>query len=315
MAPDASPRGGALVTGAGRGLGLEIARVLAGRGYAVHVTDIDAEAAARAAAELGAGAFSSQLDVRDEQACDDAATATAERAGSLEVWVNNAGVLVTGQHGSRTATCAGSCSRSTRSEPSTGRWPPFRLMRPAGRGHVVSVVSLAGIVAAPGETVYGASKHAAIAFSIGTLTDLRLAGVRDIHILCLCPDEIWTPMLHDKLDDPAAAASFTGVLLQPAQVAFHVGRILDHPRPVVTVPRWRGAMMRAFDAWPRTRTARRRAGDRLRPPAAAAIQAQARKRPLATTRSRAVAAGQTGAPPAQPARPPRNANGVEGRSW
>jgi NADP-dependent 3-hydroxy acid dehydrogenase YdfG len=96
VAPDASPRGGALATGAGRGLGLEIARVLAGRGYAVHVTDIDAEATARAAAELGAGAFSSQLDVRDEQACDDAATATAERAGSLEVWVNNAGVLVTG---------------------------------------------------------------------------------------------------------------------------------------------------------------------------------------------------------------------------
>jgi short-subunit dehydrogenase len=71
-------------------------------------------------------------------------------------------------------------------------------MRPAGRGHVVSVVSLAGIVAAPGATVYGASKHAAIAFSIGTLTDLRLAGVRDIHMSCLFPEGIWPPMLNDK---------------------------------------------------------------------------------------------------------------------
>lgn len=58
-------------------------------------------------------------------------------------------------------------------------------------------------------------------------------------------------MLFDKLDDPAAAASFTGVLLQPAELAAHVGRLLDHPRPVLTIPRWRGAMMRAFDATPR----------------------------------------------------------------
>jgi NAD(P)-dependent dehydrogenase (short-subunit alcohol dehydrogenase family) len=41
--------GGALVTGAGRGLGFEIARELAGRGYAVHVTDVDDAAAAEPA--------------------------------------------------------------------------------------------------------------------------------------------------------------------------------------------------------------------------------------------------------------------------
>ena len=77
-----TPRGGALVTGAGRGLGLEIARVLAARGHTVHVTDIDGEAAASAAAALGDGAFSSVLDVRDEAACRAAAAMTAERAGS-----------------------------------------------------------------------------------------------------------------------------------------------------------------------------------------------------------------------------------------
>src|SRR5450631_4533355 len=96
MSANAARRGGAVVTGAGRGLGLEIARLLAGRGYAVHVTDLDADAAARAAAQLGRRAFSSALDVRDEHACHEIATTTAEHAGSLEVWVNNAGVLVTG---------------------------------------------------------------------------------------------------------------------------------------------------------------------------------------------------------------------------
>jgi short-subunit dehydrogenase len=124
-------------------------------------------------------------------------------------------------------------------------------MRSAGRGHIVNVISLAGIVAAPGETVYAASKHAAIAFSLGTLFDLRSAGVRGIDISCLCPDGIWTPMLHDKLDDPSAAASFSGTLLLPAQVAAEVGRLLDHPAPVRVVPRHRALLLRTVDAFPR----------------------------------------------------------------
>jgi len=67
----------------------------------------------------------------------------------------------------------------------------------------------------------------------------------------VCPDGIWTPMLHDKLDDPEAAASFCGVLLLPDQVAARVADVLDHPRPVLTIPRWRGALARTFDRWPR----------------------------------------------------------------
>ena len=80
---------------------------------------------------------------------------------------------------------------------------------------MLNVVSLAGLIAAPGETVYAASKHALLAFSLGTLTDLRMAGLRGVHVSCLCPDGIWTPMLHDRLDDPGALASFTGSMLTP----------------------------------------------------------------------------------------------------
>jgi short-subunit dehydrogenase len=123
-------------------------------------------------------------------------------------------------------------------------------MRRAGSGHVVNVVSLAGLVAAPGETVYAASKHALLAFSLGTLAELRAAGVRDIHISCVCPDGIWTPMLADKLADDGAAVSFTGRLLRPEAVAARVARVVRRPRPVVAVPRWRGVQVRLLDAYP-----------------------------------------------------------------
>ena len=47
----------AVVTGAGRGLGLEVARAVAARGLAVNVTDVDAAAADSAAAEIGRASF------------------------------------------------------------------------------------------------------------------------------------------------------------------------------------------------------------------------------------------------------------------
>jgi NAD(P)-dependent dehydrogenase (short-subunit alcohol dehydrogenase family) len=86
----------AVVTGAGGGLGRAISIELAHRGFLVHTTDIDADAAARTAAEIGAAARSAGLDVRDEAACRAIAAEAATRGGSLDLWVNNAGVLVTG---------------------------------------------------------------------------------------------------------------------------------------------------------------------------------------------------------------------------
>src|SRR5918992_727893 len=139
--------GTALVTGAGRGLGTEIARALAARGLTVHLTDVDT---------LG---------------------------------------------------------------PINGPRAALEPMRAAGRGHVVNVVSLAGLGAPPGEALYAATKHGAIAFSLGALADLRRSGFSEVHVSAVCPDGIWTPMISDKLDDPDAAPSFSGQLLRAEEVA------------------------------------------------------------------------------------------------
>ena len=82
----------AVVTGAGRGLGREIAVRLAGRGMAVLATDVDREAAERTAESLPNGAWATTLDVRDPDACRGVASEAAAR-GRLGIWVNNAGVL------------------------------------------------------------------------------------------------------------------------------------------------------------------------------------------------------------------------------
>ena len=242
--------GAAVVTGAGRGLGLEIARRLAARGLAVNLTDIDGAAAEAAAAELGGGAWATGLDVRDAEACSAVAVQAAERAGSLDVWVNNAGILATGLSWEHDEGLRRTVLEVNALGTFNGTLAALELMRPANRGHVINVVSLAGIVAAPGETLYGASKHAAIAFSIGTLGDLRRAGYSGIQISAVCPDGIWTPMLHDKLDDPDAAVSFSGHFMRAETVAERTVALLDRPRVVLTIPRRRAVLLRFADLAP-----------------------------------------------------------------
>jgi NAD(P)-dependent dehydrogenase (short-subunit alcohol dehydrogenase family) len=241
---------GALVTGAGRGLGLEIARRLVGRGYEVGVTDVDGTAAAAAADQLGDRAWSLDLDVTDIDACRAAASGVLKRSGSLDVWVNNAGILITGLAQDQDIGLYRRMLEVNAIGTFNGTLAAIKLMRQVRRGHIINVISLAGLGAAPGIVGYSASKHAAIAFSLGTAADLRRSGLGDIHISCVCPDGVWTPMINDKLDDPNDALSFSGVIMMPAEVAARVERLLDKPKPVLAIPGWRGRLVRFFDSHP-----------------------------------------------------------------
>jgi len=244
-------RGGALVTGAGAGLGREVALRLGGLGYTVHVTDVDPVLADAVAGEVGGGAFASAYDVRDAQAASEMVARTVQQAGSLALWVNNAGVLVTGPMWEQSPVQRQLMVDVNVLGTMHGMAAALDAMVPVGRGHIVNIVSLAGLSAVPGEAVYAGTKHAVMGLSLSTMLDLRIAGLKDVTISCICPDGMWTPMLYDKLDDPGASMSFSGVLLQPGDVADVVARVVRNPRPVTPVPAWRGGMARAFDLSPR----------------------------------------------------------------
>lgn len=241
----------AVVTGAGSGLGRAIALELASRGFQVQATDLDPDAAARTAEEIGPEANSSALDVRDEQACRSVVEEVTTRSGSLDLWVNNAGVLFTGMAWEQDEATRKLMLEVNAMGTMNGTIAALEKMTAANRGHVINVISLAGIVAAPGEVNYSASKHAAMAFTLGTLFDLRRSGLSGVEVSAVCPDGAWTPMLADKLDDPNAAGSFSGQLLRPEEIAKAVGKLTERPRPLLILPRWRGPILRIFDLFPR----------------------------------------------------------------
>jgi len=232
-------------------MGLEIARRLVGRGYEVAVADIDEAGAAAAARQLGDRAWPLPLDVSDTEAVQAAALLVVERSGTLEVWVNNAGILVTGLAHEQDVETYRRHLDVNYLGTVNGTLAAIDQMRASERGHIINLISLTGLAAATGLVAYSASKHAAIAFSLGTAADLRRDGLGGIQISCVCPDGVWTPMIKDKLDDPNDALSFSGVMLMPEQVAERVEGLLDRPKPVLAVPRWRGQFARFFDRYPR----------------------------------------------------------------
>lgn len=246
----AGPPQGAVVTGGGRGLGRAIARLLAQRGHGVLVTDVDGEAAAAVATEIGGRAISAVLDVRDDEACIAVAALAVTQFGRLDVWVNNAGILRTEPVWETDAADRRLLMEVNALGTMNGTLAALGPMRSAGRGHVVNIVSLAGLVAVPGEAVYAATKHAALGFTLSTAADLRAAGEKGIALSAICPDGIWTPMLHDRLHDPHAAMSFSGRLLQPDEVVSKVAQVLDRPRSVTAIPAWRGPQVRLADHLP-----------------------------------------------------------------
>src|SRR5262245_10796662 len=82
----------ALVTGANKGIGQEIARQLASRDFTVLLGSRDAARGAAAARRIGGDAQAIVLDVTDAASIADAAEQVRTQLGRLDVLINNAGI-------------------------------------------------------------------------------------------------------------------------------------------------------------------------------------------------------------------------------
>jgi NAD(P)-dependent dehydrogenase (short-subunit alcohol dehydrogenase family) len=240
----------AVVTGAGRGFGKEIARGLARRGYAVLLTDVDEESARTAAEEIGEPAWATALEVTDPEAHRRAAAEAASR-GPLKVWVNNAGILRTRkawEHPDEEA-------RALIDIDLTGVvWGSRAAVEAMGRngGHILNLGSMAALGPVPGMALYTAAKHGVLGFSVALQGDLESAGL-PIRVHVHCPDASATGLVSERRAEPDAALLFTAPrLLDPAEVAERAVAMIDGNRVIETYPRSRGALLRVLAPFPRT---------------------------------------------------------------
>lgn len=238
----------AVVTGAGKGLGREIATGLGAKGFAVLATDIDEAAAAATASELGGGAWSMKQDVRDPESHREVARAANAR-GSLDLWVNNAGVLYTGNAWDHSDEVIRHMVEVNVLGMTWGARAAVEAMRAKG-GQIINIASMSALTPVPGLAIYGATKHAVLGFSISLAGDLDRAAI-PIKVSAVCPDAIDTDMVRNIRGAKEAGLAFAAPkLLTVEEVAGVVVEMVDNPKLAVSVPRARGALAHALRPFP-----------------------------------------------------------------
>lgn len=189
------------VTGSAAGIGRAIAAMAIERGAKVIVSDIDEEAAAKTAAELGAAGVAN-CDVTDEASVVAAVNQTVELLGGLDVLVNNAGIEIS----------VPLVEQSTESFDKIfavnvrGPFVALKAATPhliASGGNVVNIASLAAMGGSPLLGSYCATKAALVQLTRVAAVELRAHGVR---VNAVCPGFADTSMV-DRLRPDFEAAT------------------------------------------------------------------------------------------------------------
>jgi NAD(P)-dependent dehydrogenase (short-subunit alcohol dehydrogenase family) len=203
----------AIVTGAASagGLGFATARRLAREGARVVLTDIDGDAVAARAAELGDAAIGLAQDVTDAAGWDRIVAAAVDRFGRVDILVNNAGIAVL-----RTVDELDPADWHRQIEVNLtsvylgSRAMLARLRAQGGGGAIVNLSSIAGLVGVAGTGAYAASKGGVRALSKVIALEGAKEGIRcnSIH-----PGMIATDMMKTSVsDNPDEHAALTAVI-------------------------------------------------------------------------------------------------------
>ena len=210
----------AIVTGAGNGIGLAIARVFADEGARVLAVDVAADDLDKAF-----GGDERYATLVQDVAADDAPScivrAAVDQFGGIDILVNNAGIVVAGPFETLT-------DEQFDSIMGVNVRAIFRISREAvpylkasGRGRIINLGSIMSDLAGPTLAIYGTSKHAVAGLSKGMAVDLGSYGITVNH---LQPGSIVTKMSEPFMDDPEFKAYWEakapiGRLGQPDEVA------------------------------------------------------------------------------------------------
>ena len=200
----------AVVTGAGSGIGRELALACAREGMGVMLADID-DAGMRetgAAIEaLGVRVESIRCDVSNPLEVEALAARAWERFGAVHLLFNNAGVAVAGP--AWTATLEDwkwTLGINLMGVVHGVRSFVPRMLAQGGECHVVNTASVAGLVDIPGSAVYCVSKHGVVALSECLHHDLRVAKA-NVGVSVLCPAYVNTGIGDSARNRPSELAA------------------------------------------------------------------------------------------------------------
>ncbi len=217
-----------LISGGARGQGATEARMMAMEGARIVFGDILDDAGRQVEAqirELGGEATYVHLDVTREADWQSAVDTAVNTYGTLNVLVNNAGILIRKTLEETTGEDWDRIMSINAKGVFLGTKAAIPAMREAGGGSIVNISSTAGLVSSPsGSASYTASKGAVRLLTKSTAVQYAKEGIRcnSVH-----PGPIETDMIQDSLSDPDALAERMqrlpmGRVGKPEEVAYGV---------------------------------------------------------------------------------------------
>jgi len=228
-----------LITGAGSGLGAAVAQMVVSGGGRAVLLDVNAEAGAASAAELGDAARFQRTDVTSEAEGKAALVAARDAFGRVDALVNCAGIApgekILGREGPHALE---SFERAIR----VNLIGTFNMMRlaaaamagnPAGedgeRGVIVNTASIAAFDGQIGQAAYAASKGGVAALTLPAARELARSGIR---VVTIAPGIFRTPMMAGLPEEVqaslGASVPFPARLGLPAEYAALVRHICEN---------------------------------------------------------------------------------------
>jgi NAD(P)-dependent dehydrogenase (short-subunit alcohol dehydrogenase family) len=224
------------ITGGARGIGYHTAEELIRRGHRVAIGDIDERQLQVAAEELGLD-VAVRLDVTDPASIESFLDVTEEALGSVDVLINNAGVMPTG-HVHEEA------DEVTRRQVEInvlgvifGTKIALQRMLPRRQGHIINTASLAGELPVPGLATYCGTKFAVIGFTEAARQEYRRSGVT---LSTVRPTFTNTELVSGT----SGAKGMRNA--EPQEIARATADLIERPRPFVRVTRVAGTMVAAM---------------------------------------------------------------------
>jgi NAD(P)-dependent dehydrogenase (short-subunit alcohol dehydrogenase family) len=199
----------AVITGAGSGIGLGMARCFSRAGMKVVLADIETAALGDAVAELtasGGEAVGVRTDVSKLEQVEALAQATLDAFGAVHVVCNNAGVGVAAPIGQTSIADWEWTLAIDLWGPIYGVKTFLPIMERQGEGHLNATASMAGLLAGASLGAYNVAKHGVVALMASLERDLRLTG-SPVRASVLCPGPINTNIVHSQRNRPAESAA------------------------------------------------------------------------------------------------------------
>jgi len=237
----------ALVTGGASGIGRALAMTLSQTGTMVFVADRQIDLASQVVSAIngtGGRAVAAALDVRSRSQFADLVSTILTSSGRLDYLFNTAGIGVLG-HASRFSDADWSDVLDVNLKGVChGIAAAYPYMTEQGRGHIVNVASLGGLVPSPLTASYTASKFGVVGLSRALRIEAAQHGVR---VSVVCPFIVDTPLLsggtYGRIKQDAESVKKGRRLLyrlavSPDRLARSVLRQAGRNRAVIVYPRW-----------------------------------------------------------------------------